>query len=68
MNLKLLLVHYSRVWEFEILILRVNILSRVEFNGEAESEVKFTIQRVILFTRMYKQVQKSHWIQERLEF
>ena len=40
MSLILLMVHYSRVWEFEIFVLRVNILFRVEFDGEAESEVK----------------------------
>ena len=53
MKLILLLVHFSRVCEFEILVLRLNILSRVEFNSEVESEVKFIFKRLVFWGRIF---------------
>ena len=53
MKLILLLVHFSRVCEFEILVLRLNILSRVEFNSEVESEVKLIFKRLFFWGRIF---------------
>ena len=44
MSLILLLMQYSRILEFQIFVLRVNILFRVEFDGEAESEAHVHVQ------------------------
>jgi len=40
-------VRFSWLSEFEILVLQVSDLSRVEFYGKAESEVKSSFKRLV---------------------